>query len=663
MPATDRYLQVANAPFEKPVLIYDGECTFCQMSVLRIAAWTGPTIEFATSQSVRERFPEIPEQNFDAAVQFVERGGAVSSGGAAVLRALACIPITGAFPLWLYRTIPGVAAVLEFFYGLVANNRKLISQAVLKLVGSDVRPARYTIASDLFPRLLGLVYFCALVSLWTQWEGLYGARGVLPMQDYLKMLSEQFPSAKNQFLSVKDQFLSEKYTFALTIFWWDSSPGFVNVVFGVAVLSALLAMAGVLPLPSLALCWGAYLSLVSVGQDFTSFQWDYLLLETGFIAIFCMPWVLRLTRSKSAEPTPRGRWALWFLLFKLMLMSGVVKWFGDDAWRNGTALEYHFFTQPLPTWTSWFVHHLPAGVLRLFCYATLFIELIVPFFIWLPRRVQRLAFLLFVFLQFMIALTGNYGFFNLLALALCVMLLDDGAFPRFARKLYAISDPPLQPPVEKAGCEQGCALPGVRIPRVESVWMIRSPARRWPNILAGPALLFLMGISAALMLIRFDLMSASNRVAVVFLEGIDPLRSVNSYGLFQVMTTTRDEIVIEGSDDGKTWLAYEMKYKPGDPMRRPVFVGPHMPRLDWQMWFAALSTWRSHPWFTQVLKRIFDGSPEVLALFERNPFPNEPPKHLRARLYRYEFTKSGEAGWWVRTERGMYFPEVTGREP
>lgn len=647
MPATDRYLQVANAPFEKPVLIYDGDCTFCQMSVLRIAAWTGPTVEFVTSQSVRERFPEIPEQNFDAAVQFVERGGAVSSGFAAVLRALACIPITGAFPLWLYQTIPGFAAVLEFFYGLVANNRKLISQVVLKLVGSDVRPARYTIASDLFPRQLGLVYFCALVSLWTQWDGLYGSRGLLPMQDYLTMLTEQFQG--------------ERFRAALTIFWWDASPGFVNAVFGVAVLSALLAMAGVLPLPSLALCWGAYLSLVSVGQDFTSFQWDYLLLETGFIAIFCVPWVLILTRSKSAEPAARGRWALWFLLFKLMLMSGVVKFGGDGNWRNGTALEYHFFTQPLPTWTSWFAHHLPATLLRIFCYATLFIELIVPFFIWLPRRVQRLAFALFVLLQFMIALTGNYGFFNLLTLALCVTLLDDGAFPRFARKLYAISDPPLQPPVEKAGCEQGCALPGVRIPRVESVWMIRPPARRWPNVLAGPVLLFVMGISAALMLIRFDMMSASNRVAVVFLEGIDPLRSVNSYGLFQVMTTTRDEIVIEGSDDGKTWLAYEMKYKPGDPARRPVFVGPHMPRLDWQMWFAAMSNEERHPWFRRVLRQIYFGVPEVLALFEHNPFPSAPPTHLRARLYRYEFTKSGEAGWWVRTERGMYFPEVTAR--
>jgi len=648
MPANDRYLTVANAPFEKPVLIYDGECTFCQMSVLRIAAWTGPTVEFVQSQSVRERFPEIPERNFDEAVQFVERSGAVSSGGVAVLRALACVPYTGSWPLWLYRTIPGFAVVLEFFYRIVANNRKLISQAVLKLVGSDVRPARYAIASDLFPRLLGLVYFCAFVSLWAQWDGLYGARGVLPMQEYLTMLTEQFQG--------------EKYKFALTIFWWDSSPGFVNVVFGVAVVSALLAMAGVLPLPSLALCWSTYLSVVSVGQDFTSFQWDYLLLETGFVAIFCMPWTLRLTRSRSAEPTSRGRWALWFLLFKLMLMSGVVKWFGgDENWRNGTALEYHFFTQPLPTWASWFALQLPDGVLKLLCYATLFIELIVPFFIFFPRRVQRLAFALFLLLQFMIAATGNYGFFNLLTLTLCVVLLDDFAFPRFIRKLFAISDPPLQPPVEKAGCAQGCALPNVRIPRVESVWDVRPPARRWPNVIAGPVLLFVMLMSGSLMLIRFNLMSASNRLAVVFLEGVDPLRSINSYGLFQIMTTTRDEIVIEGSNDGTTWLEYEMKYKPGDPARRPVFTGPHMPRLDWQMWFAAMSSWRSHPWFGQVLRRLFDGSPDVLALFERNPFPNGPPKKLRARLYRYEFTKFGQAGWWVRREGEMYFPEVTRR--
>lgn len=650
MPATDHYLKVANAPFEKPVLIYDGECTFCQMSVLRIAAWTGPTLEFVTSQSVHDRFPEIPEKNFDAGVHFVERGGEVSTSGAAVLRALACVPFTGTWPLWMYQTVPGFAAVLEFFYGIVARNRKLISQVVLKLVGSDVSPARYTIASDLFPRLLGLVYFCALVSLWTQWDGLYGVRGLLPMQDYLAMLTEQFQH--------------EKYRAALTIFWLDASPGFVNLVFGVAVVSAMLAMAGVLPLPSLALCWGAYLSLVSVGQDFTGFQWDYLLLETGFIAIFCMPWVLRFTRTKSAEPTARGRWALWFLLFKLMLMSGVVKWFGGDkTWRDGSALEYHFFTQPLPTWTSWFANYLPTSVLHIFCYAMLYIELVVPFFIWLTRRVQRLAFLLFVLLQFMIAVTGNYGFFNLLTVALCVMLLDDGAFPRFVRKLYAVSDPPLQPPVEKSGCEQGCALPGVRIPRIESVWMVRPPARRWPNVIAGPVLLFAMGLSGALMLIRFNLMSASNPIAVVFLEGIDPLRSVSTYGLFQVMTKTRDEIVIEGSDDGKTWLAYEFKYKPGDPARRPVFVGPHMPRLDWQMWFAALSLEHQHEWFRALMNRIYHGVPEVLALLDKNPFPNGSPKYLRAKLYRYEFTKSGGAGWWERTDQRIYFPEVTRPRP
>lgn len=654
MPANDRYLKVANAPFEKPVLIYDGECTFCQMSVLRIAAWTGRTVEFVQSQSVRERFPEIPEQNFDAAVQFVERDGTVSSGGAAVLRSLACVPYSGSWPLWLYRTIPGFSVVLEFFYRIVANNRKLISQAVLKLVGSDVRPARYSIASDFFPRLLGLVYLCAFLSLWVQWDGLYGPNGVLPMQGYLKMLTEQFPVS-----SFKDQIVQEKYRIALTVFWWDSSPAFVNGIFVVAVISALLAMAGVLPLPSLAFCWGAYLSMVSVGQDFMNMQWDYLLLETGFVAIFCVPWTLRFTRDRSAEPTARGRWALWFLLFKLMLMSGVVKWFGGDTtWRDGTALEYHFFTQPLPTWTSWFAYHLPGGILKLFCYGTLFIELIVPFFIFCPRRVQRLAFLLFVLLQGMIALTGNYGFFNLLTLALCVVLLDDSAFPRAVRKLFAIKDPPLQPPVEKAGCAQGCALPNVRIPRVESVWDVRPTARRWPNAIAGPVLLFVLVLSGTLMLVRFEMMAASNRFAMVFLEGVDPLRSINSYGLFQVMTTSRDEIVIEGSDDGKTWLAYEMKYKPGDPARRPVFVGPHMPRLDWHMWFAALGSEERHPWFRQVLRRIFQGSPDVLAFFVHNPFPEKPPKMLRARLYRYEFTKPGGAGWWVRSDRGLYFPEV-----
>src|ERR1700759_3592826 len=173
MPVHDRYLKVANAPVERPVLIYDGACTFCQMSVLWIAARTGPSVDFVTSQSVRERFSEIPKENFDLAVQFVDRSGDVSSGGVAVLRALACVPSSGTWMLWLYQKVSALAALFEFLYAIVARNRMRVSKLVLLFVGSDVRPARYAIASDLFARLLGFSFFCALVSLWVQWDGLY----------------------------------------------------------------------------------------------------------------------------------------------------------------------------------------------------------------------------------------------------------------------------------------------------------------------------------------------------------------------------------------------------------------------------------------------------------------------------------------------------------
>ena len=150
------------------------------------------------------------------------------------------------------------------------------------------------------------------------------------------------------------------------------------------------------------------------------------------------------------------------------------------------------------------------------------------------------------------------------------------------------------------------------------------------------------------------------------LQWVSPLRTINSYGLFAVMTTTRPEIVVEGSNDRLTWLAYHFKWKPGDPKRRPAFVAPHQPRLDWQMWFAALGDYRGNPWFVNFLVRLAKGSPEVLALLEENPFPDKPPRYLRAVLYEYHFTdfatRHATGDWWLRERKGLYCPEIALRQ-
>jgi len=147
------------------------------------------------------------------------------------------------------------------------------------------------------------------------------------------------------------------------------------------------------------------------------------------------------------------------------------------------------------------------------------------------------------------------------------------------------------------------------------------------------------------------------------LRHIAPFHIVNSYGLFAVMTTSRPEIVVEGSSDGKTWLPYEFKYKPGDLKRPPLWAQPHQPRLDWQMWFAALGNYQTNPWFVNFAARLLQGSPKVLALLKENPFPNKPPKYIRAALYNYHFTdpttKRKEGAWWRRDRKGLYLPAIS----
>jgi hypothetical protein len=322
-----------------------------------------------------------------------------------------------------------------------------------------------------------------------------------------------------------------------------------------------------------------------------------------------------------------------WLLFRLMFGSGVVKLrSGDAAWRSLTALEYHYETQPLPTWLGFYAHHLPADV-HLASAAFMFvIELALPWLIWLPGRWRRPPLVAFVAFQILIAMTGNYAFFNLLTIAFCVFLADAGLLPPRWRPT----------PADAATGPPPATLFGA-----------------WPRALLAPFVAVLAVVSA----VQFTEATLGVRLpwpspALWLARAVSPLRSVNSYGLFAVMTTTRPEIVVEGSDDGETWRAYEFRYKPGDPYRRPGFVAPHQPRLDWQMWFAALGTCGQSPWLRSLFQRLREGSPPVASLLAGNPFPDRPPRYVRALLYDYRFSdlathrRTGE--WWQRRLEGEF---------
>ena len=467
-------------------------------------------------------------------------------------------------------------------------------------------------------RLLGLVYLIAFVSLGVQVKGLIGSRGILPVGELLEWAEQRAGSARFWLLP--------------TLLWLRSTDGALLALCWGGALLALLLILDVAPALVLLLLWTCYLSLASVGQVFLGYQWDALLLETGLLAVLIAP--LRFSRRAAGdrEPAPFGVFLLRFLLFRLMFSSGAVKLLsGDPSWRSLTALSVHYETQPIPTWTAWYAHQLPPWFQEVSCVLMFVCELAVPFFALGPRRVRLWAFLPLVGLQGLIAATGNYAFFNLLTIALCLLLLDDAVLPDRLRRAAGGVDPASAP---SAGQRR----------------------RAWPR----PVVWSLGGLYLLLSLghMGFTFGMEPPRPLLALMRLASPFSSVNGYGLFAVMTTSRPEIIIEGSNDGQEWRTYEFRWKPGAVERRPEFVAPHQPRLDWQMWFAALGTCEGNPWFVRFLERLREGSAPVLDLLGGNPFPLAAPRYVRAVVYDYRFTRSGSSAWWRRERQGLYCPEL-----
>jgi hypothetical protein len=324
-----------------------------------------------------------------------------------------------------------------------------------------------------------------------------------------------------------------------------------------------------------------------------------------------------------------------------MLMSGVVKLTsGDDCWWNLTALDYHYWSQPLATVFGWWADKSPEWFKHFSVAFCLVVEIIVPFFIWAPRRPRLIAAGLLIFLQLVIAFTGNYCFFNLLTIALCLLLIDDSV----AAALRAA-------PHERAK-NAGAVSRTAKQPRDQLC-----------SYAAIVVIIVTLPINAWLIFTAFKPDADWPRPLVAIYGRLEPFRIANGYGLFRVMTKDREEIVIEGSTDGIDWLSYEFKWKPGDVMRAPGWCAPHQPRLDWQMWFAALGSYRENPWFGRLIVRLLQGSQDVSRLLAKNPFPYEPPRYIRAMFYRYRFTTLRErretGAWWKREQLREYLPTVS----
>ena len=590
----------------RATLVYDGDCGICRQWVNDWQRQTGGRVIYRPYQEATSDFPTIPQAAFERAIQLIEPDGQLYSGAAATYRVLRYAPGRGGW-WWMYAHVPGFALASEWAYTFFARRRNLLSRLTWLLWGPLLEPESYTLVSWVFLRLLGSIYIAAFASLAVQIVGLVGKAGILPLGSYLEGAHQGWGLAA--------------YWRLPTLFWLNSTDTVLAVGTVLGTILGVLVVMGIWVRAALIGLFVLYLSYVYAGQVFTSYQWDLLLLEAGFLAIFL---------------TAGSRIVVWlyrWLIFRYLFLSGAVKLLsGHPTWQDLTALEYHFWTQPLPTPLAWYAAQLPHRVLAAVTAAALVIELAVVFLIFLPRRPRAAAAWCILLFQLAILLTGNYGFFNLLTMALSVFLFDDATMRHL--------------------------LPWRLTSWVEA--RARCPGRN-AALVAGALALIIVPTGLNRIWHAFTLTDLP--LVGELTEAISPLLIVNPYGPFATTTKTRPEIIIEGSDDGQTWREYMFRYKPGPVTRRPQWSVPHQPRLDWQMWFAAYGAFSENPWFPSLMHKLLEGSPAVLALLASGPFLDRPPKYVRAELFDYRFadpsTGSETSEWWVRRPTGVYFPEAS----
>ena len=589
----------------RPLLVFDGDCAFCALWVRYWHRLTGEAVDYQPYQKVAVHYPGIGVAEFQRASQYITPEGQYAGAAEASFRVLSHAPGKD-FWLWLYQKLPGFAALSEFVYSIIAAHRSLAYRVTLILWGKDYQPPQYQLVAVMFTRLFGLIYCSAFVSFGVQALGLIGSHGILPLSAMLD--------------TVYNRIGPDGYFEMPMVFWLNASDFMIQAVCWAGAGFSLLLVFNFLPRLSLFFCYLLYLSLLYAGSVFMFYQWDTFLLESGFVALL-------LTFARRP-----GIWLLRWLLFRFMFMSGVVKMSsGDPNWWNLSALHYHFLTQPLPTPLAWYAAHLPDQALTFATGATFLVELVLPFLIFCPRRLRFFAGFGILLLESLILITGNYNWFNLQTMLLCLPLFDDAAVQKL-------------------------------LPQQFAEWLkardFKRPLQRRGKISIAVLAMVIVFCGLVEMDQRFggeppDFAQDINTV-------IEPLHLVSSYGLFAVMTTTRNEIIVQGSADGTHWRDYEFEYKPGDVRRTPPWNIPHQPRLDWQMWFAALDSPDRLPWFWHFLQKLLENDPAVTSLLRTNPFAGRPaPLFVRAQFYQYTYSSGTEKAkgiWWDRRLLGLYFP-------
>ena len=477
----------------------------------------------------------------------------------------------------------------------------------------------YWLTRFLILRLLGVVYLIAFLVLANQVLPLIGRDGLLPAHDYLDRLRQHFGSRSAAVLQIP------------SLFWLGISDRALLVAAWIGVGLAAVVVAGLANAPLMLLLWALYMSFVNVGQDWYGYGWEIQLLETGFLAVFLCP-LVDARPFPRLPPPPAVIWLFRWLIVRIMLGAGLIKLRGDRCWRDLTCLYYHYETQPLPNPVSWWLHFRPHWFQKLGVLFNHAAELAAPWLVVWPRAARLGAGVVMLAFQLTLIVSGNLSFLNWLTIVPILACFDDGLLGRvLPRRLVARA--------ERAAAEAVSSRPQAAVSFV------------------------LVAFVAALSIgpVR-NLLSPGQQMNTSF----DRLALVNTYGAFGSVGRLRPEIVFEGTRDASPgdeseWRAYEFPCKPGDVLRRPCVCAPYQYRLDWQIWFAAMSTPESYPWTLHLVWKLLHGDRGALSLLANDPFPEGPPRWIRARRYRYEFAPPGEAGgaWWNRTLVGEWLPPLS----
>lgn len=477
-------------------------------------------------------------------------------------------------------------------------------------LNTNDRPT-YWLTRFLIIRLLGAVYAVAFLAAIRQILPLIGANGLLPAGLFLKHVSDALgPTAG--------------FVRLPSIFWFAHSDTALLTAAWIGFVLSCVVVAGYANALLMTVLWFLYMSFVNVGQDWYGYGWEIQLLETGFLAIFLCP-LLDGRPFPGREPPALVIVLFRWLIFRIMLGAGLIKIRGDEVWRNGTALYYHFETQPLPGPLSRWFHFLPHAILKFGVWYNFLAELVAPWFVFRPRPARHIAGTVIVILQVILIFSGNLSFLNWLTIVPALAFFDDAFWSKVLPR----------PLVRRAEAARAGAEPS-------------RPMQVTARVVA--VVIALLSIQPVLnMLSPRQIMNTS----------FDPLNLVNTYGAFGWVGRERLNVVFEGTmdsvaDDKASWKAYPYRALPVDPQRRPPQVAPYQPRLDWQMWFASMSSPEEYPWTLHLVSKLLHNDPDAIGLFDGNPFPDKPPRYIRAILYHYKFAPPGNSDgrWWDRERVG-----------